>query len=112
MFSRKERISRATFARIFSQGRTAYTDKLSLRCSNSQGGNQYSFVVSAKVSKLATARNLLKRRGRYIIRKHADKIEKFLACIFFFKLGATRLNFSDLEKEFLALMLRAGIIHD
>ena len=71
--------------------------------------NQVSFVVSTKVSKLATVRNLLKRRGRAIIVKHKENIKTPYFLAFFIKSGAVNLSFSDFEKEVLYLLNLAKI---
>ncbi len=115
MFSKKERVNRTIFPFILKEGVTFSSRNLSLRYIELKEApvgqkNQYSFVVSAKVSKLATTRNLLKRRARYIIRKNSLRIRNPVACVFFFKLGAISLSFIALEEEIIALMSRAKIV--
>jgi ribonuclease P protein component len=115
MFSQKERVNKTAFPILLREGRTANSDHLSLKYIENKDakagqGNRYSFVVSAKVSKLAVDRNLLKRRGRYIIRKYSTKIKTPISCVFFFKSGSNKLDFSQLEKEFLIILARARII--
>jgi ribonuclease P protein component len=115
MFSQKERVNKTAFPIVLREGRTANSDHLSLKYIEEKEAkkgekNRYSFVVSAKVSRLAVDRNLLKRRGRYIIRKHSNKIKTPISCVFFFKSGADKLNFDELEKEFLIILARARII--
>lgn len=115
MFSQKERVNKDIFPAILKIGRTINSDNLSLRYIENKDvsaglKNRYTFVVSAKVSKLAVVRNLLKRRGRYIIRKNKDKIKTSFNCVFFFKPGSVKLNFEELEKEFLILLSKAKIV--
>ncbi len=71
---------------------------------------QHIIVVSSKVSKLATKRNLLKRRARHILRKNIGKFKANVALTIFFKPGATELSFNDLENEVENVLSQAKII--
>lgn len=115
MFSKKERSDKAVIENVIKNGRTTQSDNLSLKFLGlngllSPGNNRYSFVVSNKVAKRAVVRNLLKRRGRYIVRKNSVKIKTPFACVFFFKPHAVGLGFKELEKDLLAILSRAGLI--
>ena len=115
MFPQKERALKATIAMVVKKGRTIGSNDLSLKYLEIKGApadqkNQYSFVASSKVSKLAVIRNLLKRRGRHIIRKISHNIKTPYVCVFFFKPGAVKLDFESLEKEMLSLLAEARIL--
>lgn len=113
MFSQRERVNKTTFPILLREGRTVNSDNISLKYveKNEPGEkNRYSFVVSSKVSKSAVVRNLLKRRARHAVRKHSSKIKKPITAVFFFKQGANKLDFSQIETEILSLLSRAKII--
>lgn len=114
MFPKKERVHKADFDTILKRARTVTSEHLTLRYVENNLSinkkNKYSFVVSANVSKLATIRNLLKRRGRHIIRTITKKIKTPYACVFFFKPRSADIDFASLEKEILMLLDKANII--
>ncbi len=100
---------------ILKEGRTIHLGNLSLKYLEVQKPsveqkNRFRFVVSAKVAKQAVLRNLLKRRGRYIIRKFSEKIRPSFFGMFFFKSGSIELDFVALEKEILDLLSKAKIV--
>lgn len=114
MFPKKERVKRTDFAIVLKEGRNIVSQNLNLRYvelnKDAASNSHYSFVVPAKVAKLAVRRNLLKRRARYVIRKLASKIKKSFLCVFFFKLGADKINFLDLEREIVDTLSKAKIL--
>ena len=70
----------------------------------------FAFVVSSKTEKLAVKRNLLKRRGRHIVRNDNSLIDKDYDCVFFFKKGVSMLSFKELEGKIVFLLRKAKII--
>lgn len=62
-------------------------------------GQHIVFIVSSKVSKSAVERNKIKRRGRYIIRKHNSSIPSGLVGAFVFNKSILKLSFAEIEKE-------------
>lgn len=108
-------INKETFTKLLKSGRVAHSGFLSIRFINSPVAdqireNQYSFVVSTKVSKLATVRNLLKRRSRAIIFKHREEIVSPLICAFFFKNGSNKLSFKELEGVILSILKQVRLL--
>lgn len=71
---------------------------------------QFSFVVSAGVARKSTARNLLKRRGYSVVHKIFDNTKSNQLCAIFFKKGADKISFADLEKEIVALLEKAEVL--
>lgn len=112
MFPRKERVEKAVFDTLLKSGSVVNSGNVSLRylTQPSNSKNKYSFVVSGKVSKSAVERNLLKRRGRYVIRKNSDRIKTPFICVFFFKPGSVKLDYKTLEAEILNLLFKAKLI--
>lgn len=72
--------------------------------------SKFSFVVSGKVSKKATERNLLKRRGYVVIKKNPALKKIPIAGVFFAKNGATKLSYAALEQEINSLLAKARLI--
>lgn len=106
---------KTALAAAFKSGHTLSSPNLSLKYidlsrSSTEQKNQYCFVVSAKVSRLAVVRNILKRRARHIIRKNQSRIRTSFVCLFLFKPGAAGLSFMNLEKEIVNLLSRARIV--
>ncbi len=63
--------------------------------------SQISFVVSKKVAKTATARNLLKRRGYSISQRIIRDYPQGALLVFFLKKESIPLSFKNYEKEIL-----------
>ncbi len=110
MLSKKERLPRSLFSNTL-KGRSFHAEHLTLRSiSSSLPVSKFSFVVSKKVAKTAPARNLLRRRGYEVIQKHTTKIKGILSCAFFYKTGADKLTFKELEIEIVDLLKKARIL--
>ena len=109
MLSKQNKISRKTFLNIFKKGLVIFAPNISLRYfkTNKENNPKFSFVVSKAVDKKAVNRNLLKRRGYSIARKHIKKIKNNCFFIFFFKKGAVKLSFKDLEEEIVYLLKKS-----
>lgn len=69
-----------------------------------------SFIVSAKISPRAHERNLLKRRGRHIIRICAPHMTGGAHLAFFFKRGAGTLSFEELKENVETLLREAKLL--
>lgn len=97
------------FDYVFKKGGGVYSPFLSLKFFNSTVSkkNKFFFVISSKISKKATVRNLFKRRGRNIIAKN---IKGGVSGIFFAKKGISELTFSQLETEMISLLKRAKVL--
>ncbi|HEY4511112.1 MAG TPA: ribonuclease P protein component [Candidatus Paceibacterota bacterium] len=73
-------------------------------------GIRVSFIISAKISPRAHQRNLLKRRGRHIIRICAPYMTGGARLAFFFKRGAGSLSFEELKENVEALLREAMLL--
>ena len=71
---------------------------------------QATVVVGLSVSKLATARNRIKRRVREILRPRLPKIQPAVNFMVFAGKGAEKRTFQELKTELDALLRRAGLI--
>lgn len=116
MLPKKNRISRALFDTLLKGGIFFHSEHLSLRVIKQQKGLlKFSFVVSKKVSKSAVTRNLLRRRGYVILlntikTKSKDIMNVGIIGAFFFKKGAEKLGFPELQEEIAFLLKKAKII--
>ena len=112
MLNSQRRISQSSFPQILKEGRSFFTPNLSLRVSpkKERGFSAFSFVISAKAVKTAVERNLLKRRGRHVIKKHLKLIKDGYFCAFFFKKDLLRFPFSAFEQEFLFVLKKANLL--
>ena len=112
MLSQERRISQSLFTQILKTGRSFDTQNLSLRVSlrKDQGKSAFSFVIPSKVIKTAVGRNLLKRRGRQVIKKHLTKIKEGYFCAFFLKKELATLPFSVFEQEILDGLKKASLL--
>jgi len=106
MLARSQRLQgRDEIKQILRKGGIVRRRYLSLRClKNNLPFSRFGFVVSAKVSPKASARNLLKRRSREIIRKNLPSIEKGYDFLFIFSPPAAAIGFSELEQELSAVL--------
>ena len=106
MLARSHRLQgREEIKQILRKGSMVRERYFSLRClKNNLPFSRFGFVVSAKVSRKASARNLLKRRSRDIIRKKLPSIEKGHDFLFIFSPPAAEIGFSELEKELSAAL--------
>ncbi|MBI3633903.1 MAG: ribonuclease P protein component [Candidatus Vogelbacteria bacterium] len=108
-------ISKTTFTELLKNGQAVHSGVLSIKFIRPKQGdqslsNQYSIVVSIKVSKLAVIRNLLKRRSRDILQKHKDIIKNPLICAIFLKAGSIRLSYRELESAIVAVFKQAKLL--
>ena len=100
MLAKKHRIDRKLFEEVAKKGKSFSSPYLSLKTApTAENQSRFAFVVSSKVAKKAVDRNKIKRRARNIVQKLLVKIKKQINAIIFFKKGAEKLTFSELEKE-------------
>jgi len=101
------------FDLLYKRGKTAKGSFFSLRfLENKHIGDKTRFgiVISTKVSKKAVERNRKRRQLKEIIRLNQDKIKDgYIALIIFHELGED-FDYKELEKEFLGLVNKAGIL--
>lgn len=112
MLPKKRKIGIRLFPIISRTGKNISSEHFSFRFVKTPGmrESRFSFVVSGKVSKKATERNLLKRRGYAIIQNNDALKQISVAGVFFAKSGATKLSYNDLKQEINDLLTRAHII--
>lgn len=111
MFPQKRKVGKALFPFVLKGGKVISVEHFSFRFTPTPGvtKSRFSFVVSAKVSKKATERNLLKRRGYAILKKNSGLEKIPVAGVFFAKRDSTRLSYNTLEQEINSLLAKARI---
>lgn len=111
MLSKKYRINKGLFKKIFKKGKSFHSEKISLKtCCLPAKNPIFAFVIPSKTAKKSVERNKLKRRARHIVKKQLGSIKGGMAAVFFFRKGAEKMEFLELEKEMLKLFERAKII--
>ena len=101
MLAKSNRIPKEDIAKTVKKkgsGDKFFTVKFS---QNALGSARFSFVVSSKILKKATERNLLKRRAREIIRRNLENIKKGYDIVFIFSKEALELSYKELEEKIL-----------
>ena len=66
---------------------------------NNENKRSFLIVVPSAVFKGAVVRNKIKRRARAIFRKHPEAIKNGVTATFYFKKGAEKVKFLNLEEE-------------
>lgn len=113
MLSKKRRVSTALFPKAIKTGRQISFGHFSFKWSKDPGAKEsrFSFVVSSGVSKKATKRNLIKRRGYSIIKKYDKTLTKApIIGIFFARKGTEGMSYETMEKEIVHLLKGANIL--
>lgn len=112
MFPQKRKVGTELFPFVLKGGKTVSSEHFSFKFTPIPGiqESKFSFVVSGKVSKKATERNLLKRRGYVIIKKILALKKIPIAGVFFSKSGATKLSYDALKQEINNLLTKARIL--
>ena len=111
MLPQKRKVSTGLFPHILKGGKTTSSEHLSFRFVPTKAPeSRFSFVVSGKISKKATERNLLKRRG-YVIIKNNNTLKKIpIAGVFFAKNGSTKLSYTALKQEINGLLVKSRVV--
>lgn len=112
MLSRKFKIERKNFPKDLRVGGVFYSPHLSLFAFKHQTDkpSKFSFVVLSKVSKKATERNLLRRRGYDVIGALLASLRPSHLCVFYFKKGADKISFNETQKEIISLLEKSSIL--
>lgn len=111
MLAKKHRINKKLFKQGFKKGKSLHSENISLKTAILPVKNAvFAFVVPLKTAKKAVARNKLRRRARHIVKKHLGFIKEGAVAIFFFKKGAEKMKFWELEQKMLELLKKARII--
>lgn len=99
------------FERIFKRGKTYKDNLLTLRMApNDLRTSRFGFVVSRKVSKKATIRNLLKRRLRAIIRAELPRVRPGIDGVIIAAPGLEMQKFGELKKTLGNLFKKSRLI--
>jgi len=113
-----KRIPRSDFPIIIKKGKGFHAPYLSLkvlssaeRPSHSSVGPFFAVVVGVKTAKLATDRNLLKRRARAIFKELAPKLKKNYYYLVILKTGVLKLKFSDLRDGLIKAFKDSGLLY-
>lgn len=103
MLPKKQKLNRANFNKVLEKSKKIEEENFSLRVRfvEKSEKSRYSVVVSAKVAKKATARNLLKRRVYEALAKNAPKTGIF--GVIYAKKDSPKLDFKAINKEISAL---------
>ena len=111
MLSRVNRLAKTKdIERVFKSGVSFQKDCLVLRAAkNDLGKIRLVFIVSKKVSKKASQRNLFKRRLSEIVRQKLPKLKKSFDIILLAKPGPETPNSAELEKSVGSLFSKAKL---
>jgi len=106
-----KRVTRTVFPLVLKKGHVFHAPHISLRVISAPETveSAFAFVVSRKVTNMAVKRNLLKRRGRHIVREATEKLKNKYTGVFFFKKDADSLSFEELQEEIASLLSHARI---
>jgi ribonuclease P protein component len=112
MLPKKRRVGTELFPPILKGGKTTSSEHFSFRFMPVLRAQEsrFSFVVSGKISKKATERNLLKRRGYAVVKKNSALEKIPIAGVFFAKNGSTKLSYAALKQEISNLFIKAHIV--
>lgn len=111
MALRMDRISKKQFPELLARGFVVHGRYISAR-HLSLGGKKslFSFVVSRKAAPTAARRNLLKRRGRAIVRVLLPRIVPGSMVAIFFKKEALAASFRELSIDFESVLGRLHLL--
>ncbi len=112
MLQKNRRLKKELIAKILRQGCNLRGQNISLKYITDSGQSaSFSFIVPSKIAKSAVSRNKLKRRGRAIVFKLLPRIKEGYSALIFFEKGRPEMKFSELEKEIIKLLQKAGFLN-
>ena len=93
MLLKKNRVDKKLFEIVLQKGKFVNSPNLSFKFFKNKDFvvPRISFVVPKTVVKSAVKRNLLRRRGYFVLRKYIEKISPSITGVFFFKKGGLEL---------------------
>lgn len=96
------------FQRLFKQGEKVFNPFLGIyKLDNNLTFNRFAIIVSLKVDKHSTKRNLLKRRIKYIIKKEMDNFKSGFDILIITNPKTIGLSYKELRKNLLKLFHQA-----
>ena len=107
-FLRRERLKKSEFEKVFSRGKRFFNGVLTVYALKGEE-RKAGFVVRRTV-RSAVRRHRLKRLLREIFRQNKDKYCEKVLIVIVAGEKADRLRFSELERSFLQLLDKAGVI--
>lgn len=112
MLAKKHRLTgEDDYGKVFQQGRSFQDDFLVIRVFNSHLPlSRFGFIVSNKISKKATRRNLIKRRLREAARRILDQIKPGYDVVIMAKPEIRGQDFREMSKMLEELLRQAGLI--
>lgn len=112
MFPSSRRIARSEFPSPLPFRGMPHTTHFSLVVvpQKKKGPTKFSFVISSKIARRATARNRTRRRGYGAVRAILPNVVPAHLCIFFAKKGAAEISYKILEKEVTELLEKARLL--
>lgn len=101
----------SNFSRLMKRGRVFFSSGITVRFVQNGGvDSRFAFVVSAKASKKATQRNLLKRRMREIVRKELPGIKEGYDILISAKKQVLDLDFLQLQSEVMRALEKSRLL--
>ena len=114
MLSKKNKIPYSLFTKLLTvkslKGGNKNVNIRVVRMRDSTLESRFSFVVSAKVSKLAITRNKLKRCGYNTVSKYLQVINPGYCVFFYFKKGSPTATLVDIEEGIVVLLKDFGLL--
>ena len=112
MLPKKQRLSRAQFAKVFDTSTVLHSGHFSMKWTDDllNKESQFAIVVSKKVSRSSVGRNSIRRRCYGVLEKLLLQISENATGIIFVRPSAVHLPPKALEEELRGLFLRAGIV--
>jgi len=108
MLKKENRLSRKNFPSQLSRGVSFHSKNITLRfIKENKSPSVFSVVISKKVDKRSTKRNVLRRAIYEIIRKNMKNTQTLGSYVFFLKKTALSQNKEGLKEEVLELLKKA-----
>lgn len=112
MLPKKRKIRRLLFSLILLKNRSFKSENLMLLVNrtNKKDKTKFSVVVSKKVARKASDRNLIKRKGFNVIKNEIANIKNGFLCVLFFKKDVRGISYNEIKSEILSLFKKADIL--
>ena len=107
-FLKRERLKRNEFKEVFSRGKRFSNEILTVYVFN--GAERKAGFVVRKTVRSGVKRNRLKRLLKEIFRQNKSKLSSKVLIVIMAGKRAEGLPFSDIERSFLKLLNRAGVL--